>query len=162
MTTDLFLDVAKMVNESKTKRANHFAETGKNVPRYVLKPPVASEEDEQIALFAWARASRHKYPELRWLHASLNGIAASSPREAKQAKLAGMESGVPDVFLPVPRGGYCGLYIEMKRSDKTLSDLSESQREWKSGLAENGYRAEVAFCWEQAKDIILDYLGGSL
>jgi hypothetical protein len=139
---------------------DHIAELTKKVPRFALRPPIPSEEDEQIALFAWARAHRRKYPELRWLHASLNGMAASSPREAKQAKRAGMESGVPDVFLPVPRGKHCGLYIEMKRSDKTLSDLSESQREWKTGLTENGYRAEVSFNWEQAKDFILEYLGG--
>lgn len=157
--TDHFPEPTKKVRASMT---DQFAGVSKKVPRFALKPPVATERAEQTALFAWKRALQKKHPELRWLHSSQNGLAASSKGEAQRAKAAGMCAGVPDISLPVPRGGYCGLFVELKRKSGKRSDLSTSQLEWLKGLTGNGYRAEVAFGWEQAKDIILDYLGGSL
>lgn len=138
---------------------DHFPEPAKKAPRFALKPPVATEREEQTALFAWARVLQRKHPELRWLYASMNGLAASSKGEAQRAKAAGMKAGVPDISLPVPSGGYFGLYIELKRKNGERFDLSTNQLDWLQGLKNNGYRAEVAFGWEHAKNIILDYLG---
>ena len=47
------------------------------------------------------------------IHCSLNGVKLSGT-QAKIAKGQGMLSGVPDLFLPVPKNGYHGLFIEMK------------------------------------------------
>ena len=33
----------------------------------------ASEEEEQIMLFSWARMYEYRYPQLKWLYAIPNG-----------------------------------------------------------------------------------------
>ena len=67
-----------------------------------------------------------QYPELRWLHAVPNGLAASSVIAAAKMKRQGMTKGIPDVCLPVARRGAHGLYIELKRKDG--GKLSPEQR----------------------------------
>lgn len=69
-----------------------------------------------------------------------------------------MTKGVVDVFLPVVRGGYSGLYIEMKRRNGVESDLSDAQSEFIHFAREQGYRADWCKGWEMAKDMILFYL----
>lgn len=116
------------------------------------------EDNEQILLFKWARAQSGKYPELELLHHIPNG-GKRDAREAARFKQMGVKAGVPDIFLPVPRGGYHGLYIEMKAPRGKLSD---NQRQWLERLSELGYAACVCFGFEQARDDILKYLGGKL
>ena len=58
----------------------------------------------------------------------------------------GMTRGVVDVFLPIVRGGYAGLYIEMKRSNGVPSHLSVSQKSLSlsrenKAIVPNGVRA---------------------
>jgi hypothetical protein len=113
------------------------------------------EHAHQVALFAWADRVRRQYPELRWLYAVPNG-GARSPRTAAMLKAEGVRKGVPDVHLPVPRGGFAGLWIELKRPGKHA--IKPEQREWIDGLQANGYRAEIAVGWDRAREIIVDYL----
>ena len=54
-------------------------------------------------------------------------------------KRQGVRRGVPDLFLPIPRGGYFGLWIEMKRTNASPSDTSDAQRDWHELLREQGY-----------------------
>jgi hypothetical protein len=63
-----------------------------------------------------------------------------------------------DVFLPVVRNGYSGLYIEMKRRNGVKSDLSEAQSEFIDFAREQGYLADWCKGWEPARDMILSYL----
>jgi len=52
----------------------------------------------------------------------------------------GVKRGVPDVFLPVARGGYHGLWIEMKYGkNKTTSN----QKWWLNELKDQGYKTAV-------------------
>ena len=62
------------------------------------------EADQQKQVVTWARwASKSgKYPMLEMLHCSLNGVKLSAI-QASIAKAQGMLSGVPDLFLPVPK-----------------------------------------------------------
>lgn len=115
------------------------------------------EEADQIAIFQWRRLMVPKYPELRWLHASLNGVPLSPGLAAKMRAL-GMTAGIADVFLPVAKGGYSGLYIELKRAKGVASDLSDDQREFLGFVAGQGYRAEWCKGWEAAKNLIVEYL----
>ena len=51
-------------------------------------------------------------------------------RDAKTAtilKRQGVKAGVPDLHLPVARGGYHGLYIELKVGDNTTT---KKQKDW--------------------------------
>lgn len=111
-----------------------------------------SETTEQISLFNWARANEAFIPELRLLH--------HVPNEGKRTngavlKAAGLKTGVPDLYLPVPRGGFHGLYIEMKfGSGKT----TKAQEEFMALLRQQGYKTAVAYGAEQAREIIRHYL----
>ena len=75
------------------------------------------ESAYQTQVVEWSRwaykANPSRYPMLNMLHCSLNGVKLSGT-QAKIAKGQGMLSGVPDLFLPVPKNGYHGLFIEMK------------------------------------------------
>lgn len=115
------------------------------------------EAVEQERLFQWAALAAGKYPELRMMHACPNG-GSRHPIEAANLKRQGVKAGVPDVFLPVPRGGYHGLFIEMKR--KKGGRLSPEQRVWLDLLNRLGYRAVVCNGFEAARTEIETYLRG--
>lgn len=114
-----------------------------------------SEEEEQILLFQWAGYMMGTYPELKWMFHIGNG-GYRSAAEAGRFKAMGVKPGVSDVFLSVPRGGYHGLYIEMKRADG--GQLSDDQREWLEDMSLCGYRAVMCHGWEAARDVLIDYL----
>ncbi len=118
-------------------------------------PTVRSPEHlEQVALMQWAKLSEGRYPELRLLHAVPNGghrhLAVAAAMKAE-----GVKAGVPDLDLPVARGPWHGLRIELKARGGTLT---AAQREWIDALRAEGYRAEVCVGWEAAKNLIVDYL----
>ena len=115
------------------------------------------ESEEQRALFQWAALAAAKWPELRSMyHVPNEGLR--SGRAGARLKLEGMRAGVPDVCLPVPRGGYGALYIELKRTKG--GSLSENQRTWIESLKMLGNKAVVCYGWEQARDEIERYLKG--
>lgn len=116
-----------------------------------------TESNEQVTLFSWARMELGKYPELRLLYHIPNG-GSRNQIEAKHLKAQGVKAGVPDLCLPVARGFWHGLYIEMKRQKG--GRVSDAQRRWLEDLERQGYRAEVACGWREAADIILEYLEG--
>lgn len=118
---------------------------------------VPREDVEQAALFHWAKLQECVYPELFWLYANPNG-GYRPISVAIAMKETGTKPGVPDAFLPVPKGIYHGLYIEMKRIKGGA--VSIEQKKWINGLRANGYRVEVCKGFEAARDVILDYLGG--
>lgn len=68
------------------------------------KPIKHTEANYQQQVVEWARLAHMsgKYPNLDMLHCSLNGVKLSGT-QAKIAKGQGMLSGVPDLFLPVPK-----------------------------------------------------------
>lgn len=115
-----------------------------------------SEQQEQIALFNWAEQcyKSNIYPELELLHAIPNG-GYRKPKEAKLLVASGVKSGVPDIFLPVPKGKYHGLYIELKvGKNKT----SKNQNDWLYKLNRQGYGVKVCYGANQAKKTIEKYL----
>lgn len=114
-----------------------------------------TENQEQAALFEWASMSEGRHPELKLLHSIPNG-GYRPPRTAAILKATGVKAGVPDICLPVARGGFYGLYIEMKREKG--GSLSASQRVWLNRLDKQGYRAVVCKGFEAARAEILNYL----
>lgn len=112
-----------------------------------------------MALFTWAHhmAVTGRLPELARLFHVPNG-GSRGPAEAGRFKAMGVKPGVPDVFLDVPRGGFHGLRIEMKRRRGGV--LSDEQAEWLDYYNANGYRAVVCYGWDEARMEIEDYLRG--
>ena len=118
-----------------------------------LPPP--TEDQEQIDLVNWARMQEKKYPELRMLFHIPNG-GSRGKAEAGRFRAMGVRAGVPDLCLPVPRGGWHGLYIELKRTKG--GRVSADQKAWLDALREQGYAAAVCHGWEDAARIILWYI----
>lgn len=118
-----------------------------------------TEEQEQIGLFNWARSMSFAIPELDLLYHVPNGGQRSS-REGYFLKAAGVKSGVPDICLPVARGGYHALYIELKRLKR--GRLTENQRWWIRRLQAEGIRAVICAGRETAQAEILSYLSGEI
>lgn len=118
--------------------------------------PCPSEANEQQWLFRWAWDMQHlKWPELALLYHCPNG-GSRNKIEAARLKGQGVKAGIPDVFLPVPKGGYHGLYIEMKKQHG--GTVSPEQKEWIANLREQGYRVEVCKGFQSAADVIEAYM----
>ena len=117
--------------------------------------PVPSEEEEQVALFNWAKMQEGKYPELKLMFHIPNG-GLRSKSEAARFKRAGVKPGVPDIFLPCARGNYHGLFIELKKL--TGGRTSKEQKAWITALENAGYAASVCCGWQEASRAITWYL----
>lgn len=151
-------------NDSLTYAANalrKFTEDEAKPRRGGVAPPaqIPTEDEEQMALFTWANhmAVTGRFPELDRLFHVPNG-GSRGPAEAGRFKAMGVRKGVPDVFLDVPRGGFHGLRIEMKRRRGGV--LSDEQADWLDYYNANGYRAAVCYGWDEARMEIEDYLRG--
>lgn len=116
--------------------------------------PHASESIEQIYLFRWAVLQQCVYPELELMYHIPNG-GYRNKAEAARLKMEGVKAGVPDICLPVARGGYHGLYIEMKVKGNTTS---EAQNRWIERLKEQDYFVTVCYGQEEAIQVIVSYL----
>lgn len=68
----------------------------------------------------------------------------------------GLKKGIPDLFLPVAKMGYNGLFIEMK---KRGGRTSPEQRWWIEKLRKQGYLVEVCDSSTKAIDLIKNYIG---
>jgi hypothetical protein len=115
-----------------------------------------SEHAQQCALFQWARlpAVVKAYPGIDLLEGTLNGVRLTKGQAGK-AKAAGMLNGVHDVRLPVARGPYRGLSIEMKWGHNKPTD---EQVWYGDRLRSEGWRVETCWDWIAARDVIVEYL----
>jgi len=122
---------------------------------YLDASPVPNESQEQQRLFQWARMEEGKFPELALLY--------HIPNEGKRSRITGrrmvaegLKKGVPDLCLPVARGGAHGLYIELKRTRNWK--ITKEQESWMNDLMAQGYQVALCIGWEKAAEIIRSYL----
>lgn len=113
-----------------------------------------SEASEQINIISWCELNKNKYPELMWIFHVPNG-GTRNIREASNLKKQGVKAGVPDLFLPVAKHGYHGLFIELKYGN---NKATPKQREWIIELNKQGYYAIVCNGFEEAKSVIEKYI----
>lgn len=116
------------------------------------------EYDHQCALFRWARipAVQRQNPGLDLLSCSLNGIPMTQA-QAWRAVNSGMLAGEFDIRLPVARGGYHSLTIEMKYGK---NGATKRQEWYHRRMAEEGVLACFVWNWLDAKSLIVRYLKG--
>jgi len=112
------------------------------------------EEDEQRSLFEWVNWMSGRIPELELLLHIPNG-GKRNKLEAIRLKREGVRAGVPDLFLPVARGKYHGMFVELKAGK---GKPTNPQKEWIRRLNEQGYHALVINGWEAAAKAIMEYL----
>ena len=117
---------------------------------------MATEAQHQAAVIKWSQQPhiRARYPELALLFHIPNGGTRDAV-EGKHLKQQGVKKGVPDLCLPVPKGIYHALYIEMKtEKGRTTSD----QEWWGNSLLLQGNMWEVCHGWESAVQVLEWYL----
>lgn len=110
----------------------------------------------------WARTQRY----LTWRLSDLllmipNGAyLGSDPKQRAitmaRMKRTGFRGGIFDYLLPVPRGTSPGLWVELKRRQK--SQVSDEQRAFQLDMDRLGWRCVIARGWEEAKVAIESYL----
>lgn len=110
----------------------------------------ATERDEQAALFEWIDWNANAIPELKLAFAVPNGQYRRG-----QAMEPGLKAGVPDICIPVPRGRYHGVFIELKVGNNTATKL---QAEWLFALSAQGYFTKVCYGFDDARATIEGYL----
>lgn len=130
-------------------------------PAHIAKAD--TEHAHQVALFMWANLYIKKFPELEWMYAIPNGGLRDKITAGKM-KAEGLKSGVSDVCLPVRRGSYSGLYIEMKKpamkpkKATSKGGVSDDQRMFGAFVQTQGFAFVVCYSWEEASKIIIQYL----
>jgi hypothetical protein len=112
------------------------------------------EDAEQTSVITWARWQETARPELKLLHHIPNG-GSRNRIEAAKLKGMGVKAGVPDLNLPVPRGKYCGLWIEMKHGDGRVRG---TQKEFMELAAAEGAYCVVCYDAGAAIEIITRYM----
>jgi hypothetical protein len=118
--------------------------------------PAPTEHAAQVALFRWANENAERHPELSLMFAIPNG-GHRHRAVAARLKEEGVKAGVPDIFLPVPKGNRHGLWIELKRSNRRNHATPEQSR-WLDALSAQGYAVTVCYGTDEAITAILDYL----
>lgn len=112
------------------------------------------EDAAQAEVIRWARMRQAAVPELDLLYHIPNG-GSRGLLEAVRLKRQGVKPGVPDLHLPIARGGYIGLWIEMKTA---TGRLSEDQRKIIAMLCAEGHRVEICRSAADAVEVFEDYL----
>lgn len=122
-----------------------------------------AELQKQVAIYI-----RMQYPDVIF-HSDFGSGVKLTPWQARMQKMQnGGRRAWPDMMIAEPIGNYHGLFIELKREG---SRLKKQNGEWASShiaeqnimlneLSNKGYKAEFAIGFEQALDLIDDYLGG--
>ncbi len=124
-------------------------------PALPTRPPsIPREHMEQVRLIAAVRVGAHDVPELGLLYAIPNG-GRRAMKTARWIRAEGGQAGVPDLCLPVARGVWHGMYVEMKAGK---GRETAEQKLWRARLTEQGYYAIVSHSAEAALRSMLVYL----
>ena len=116
-----------------------------------------TEDCHQAALFLWSALPeiKAKYPEFeRLLFAIPNGGERNKIVAAK-LKATGVKAGVHDIMLCVARGGYSGLWVELK---KIGGKPKKEQLEFMAAVRTQGFAACVVEGWEAARDALTSFM----
>jgi hypothetical protein len=124
-------------------------------PKKARAPRVDREGLEQAALMRELELSLPNIFDL--IYHVPNGGQRHKAVAAK-LKEQGVKAGVPDLVLPMARGGYFGLYLEFKATPPNDAPVSPSQHACIRRLDEQGYLAIVCRGHFDAMEHIRAYL----
>jgi len=99
--------------------------------------------------------AKREIPELKLAFAIPNG-GHRHISVAIGLKNEGVKAGVPDIFIPVARNGYHGIFIEMKRPG---GHLEAHQTVWLNDLAIQKYFAYCCHSCDEAIELTKYYFG---
>lgn len=119
-----------------------------------------------LKTYGAATLGQDAIPELKWFFAIPNGGSRGDNEQSRvirggQLKAEGVKPGVHDTLLPVRRGGYCGLFVEMKKpqTDKQKAGkLSDDQKEFGAFVQDQDYGWVCCYTWRDAANMLKQYL----
>jgi hypothetical protein len=115
------------------------------------------ENKHQAALFAWAHGEIEAgREELRVLGAISNGRGQIGGHTLRNYKALGHLVGMPDIYFLLPRGGYHGLFIELKTLERH-SHLEQCQIDFSKVLMANGYDVRTCHGYRECISVIHAY-----
>ncbi|WP_207869539.1 VRR-NUC domain-containing protein [Pseudomonas sp. 51_B] len=117
--------------------------------------PVDREGQEQAALM---KELQLRYPQAYKLIYHVPNGGHRVKAVAGKLKAQGVKAGVPDLVLPMARGGYFGLYIEFKAKPPFDAEVSPSQDAYLQMLTAQNYLAIVCRGSIDAVEAIRAYL----
>jgi len=95
------------------------------------------------------------YPDViiqsSYLQGNVNNVGLSI-----KANTMGYTAGFPDLFLLCPKGGFHGLFMELKNGSK--GRVSDNQRAIMDELIKQGYAGGVVRTFEAAKLMVTNYM----
>lgn len=129
------------------------------------------EEAEQAAFVEWAQYQRSESGQLLIMAIPNGSYLAGDPKQRAfqmaRLKKAGLKTGAGDLFVAAARGGWHGLFIEMKkcRDDfRTAAEANaaptEEQLQFGEMATRAGYRYIVCYGFEEAMAALIAYLDG--
>ena len=110
-----------------------------------------SEASLQKAVFNYIKI---RWPGVRYC-ASLGGQYQKYPSQRKVAKDTGYVAGFPDLQILEARGGYFGLFIEIKLDKRCYA--SQYQKDWIEDLKDRGYMAQICKGYDECIDLLESY-----
>ncbi len=123
--------------------------------RVTRAKPVDREGLEQAALI---KELELRLPDVAALIYHVPNGGHRHKQVAVKLKGQGVKAGVPDLVLPMARGGYFGLYLEFKATAPNDAAVSASQHVWIRRLNDQGYLAIVCRGHFDAMEQIRAYL----
>lgn len=124
-------------------------------PRAARAKPVDREGLEQAALM---KEIELRLPEVFELIYHVPNGGHRHKATAAKLKGQGVKAGIPDLVLPMARGGYFGLYLEFKATPPNDAEVSTSQHACIRRLNAQGYLAIVCRGHFDAMEQIRAYL----
>lgn len=126
---------------------------------FTPKPERAKKRNEesrsQIELMEWwdVACLNWRIPRTCLMAFPLQG--ARTPRNGARMKREGCRKGTPDMLLAVARGGFHGMWLELKAPNGTVSS---EQWDMIHALNEQGYATAVCYSKAEAQKKISGYL----
>lgn len=128
--------------------------------RKAPRPRRDEEHQHQVALFRRIRTQAlrdERYAGAADRTYAIPNGGGRSKREAGRLKAEGVRSGVSDLFVSFPAGGFHGLYIEMK---SLTGRPSREQKAWIAQSLELGYAAACCQGVDEAMRVWTAYVDG--
>ena len=110
------------------------------IPILKLVEDVPPEEVEGMWLFNWISEQEIQHPEFKWIAHIPNG-GRRDVRTGAKLKAQGVRTGIYDYLWLLPRGGFHGAVMELKK--RKGGYLEDSQKNWRDWALQNGY------CWQR-------------
>jgi len=114
---------------------------------------------EKVALYL-----QYRYPDVIYRF-DLAADLKLTIGQARRHKRMHPKRGYADLFIAEPRGGYAGLFIELKATDIYKKDGNlkanphvAEQAKMLSALAQRGYKAVFAVGFTEAQAVIDEYM----